>query len=144
MRPARSGTSSCGGLVGDSNGYLTDCYATGAVNGTVFVGGLVGYSFQFTGMGGNDPVMTNCYAVGHVTGESNTGGFAGVSAKGIYTNCYYDSDTTGQSDTGKGEPRTTAQMKQQSTYSGWDFPNIWSIDMSGSVNSGYPYLTNNH
>ena len=38
------------------------------------------------------------------------------------------------------------------TYSGWDFAgetdngteDIWSIDTSGSVNSGYPYLTDNH
>ncbi|HRZ25399.1 MAG TPA: GLUG motif-containing protein [Spirochaetota bacterium] len=148
-----SGTGSCGGLVGDNNGNLTDCHAKGAVTGSFYVGGLVGYSFQFTGMGGNDPVMTHCYATGLVTGSSNTGGFAGVSAKGIYANCYYDTETTGQSDTGKGEPRTTREMKlldSSTIYVGWDFTgettngteDIWTI--SGSVNSGYPYLTDNH
>jgi hypothetical protein len=34
--------------------------------------------------------------------------------------------------------KTTSQMKQQSTYTGWDFVNIWAIDPT--KNNGYPYL----
>ena len=50
----------------------------------------------------------------------------------------YDQETSGQSDTGKGEPRTTAEMKTQSTYTDWDFEAVWGIDPA--KNDGYPYL----
>jgi len=62
------------------------------------------------------------------------------------------------SDNGYGTPRTTAQMKLQDVdtyinttiYIGWDFveettngsDDVWSIDTTGTINNGYPYLTN--
>jgi hypothetical protein len=41
---------------------------------------------------------------------------------------YYDKETSGRTDTGRGIPRTTSQMKTQSTYVAWDFTYIWSMD----------------
>jgi len=49
---------------------------------------------------------------------------------------YYDKETSGQDDTGKGIPKTTAEMMQQSTFETWDFTNIWRINEGNS----YPYL----
>ncbi|MCL1947553.1 MAG: T9SS type A sorting domain-containing protein [Chitinivibrionia bacterium] len=120
-----------GGLVGVTvRGTITNCYATGNVEGDAgsSCGGLVGWNDYGT--------IENCYAIGNVKGM-NVGGLVGNNYNEI-TSGYYDSETSGQSDEGKGEPKTTAEMKQQSTYSGWDFANIWAIDPA--KNNGYPYL----
>lgn len=123
-----------GGLVGyNFSGVINNCYATGAVNGTHRVGGLVG---------DNRSEVTNSYSTGAVAGSSDLGGLIGLVGSdppnSIITSSYYDSDTSGMSDTGQGEPRTTAQMKQQATYTGWDFVTVWNIN--GTDNSGYPFL----
>ena len=127
-----SGTDYTGSLVGQNNKAISDCYATGAVNGGGnYTGGLVG---------GNSGIISGCYAIGTVNGASFAGGLVGSNA-GTILYCHYDTETTGQSDTGKGEPRTTAQMKLQGTFTGWDFTTIWGI--AGSINDGYPYLIDN-
>jgi hypothetical protein len=146
-------SSSVGGLAGYSYGTIGNCYATGSVSGgtSMYVGGL-------TGSNGDHGAINNCYATGPVSSSgSNVGGLVGlIGSNATVTNGYYDQNTTGQSDTGKGEPRTTAQMKlidtSVATYAGWDFvgeetngtADIWSIDTSSAINSGYPYLTDNH
>ena len=38
-----------------------------------------------------------------------------------------------------GAARTTAQMKDQANYTGWNFSTVWS--MTPGINNGYPYLT---
>lgn len=57
--------------------------------------------------------------------------------------CFYDKDTAGFpddiADVGKGIPKSTADMKQESTYLGWNFESIWDIS---TENDGYPYLLN--
>jgi hypothetical protein len=58
---------------------------------------------------------------------------------GNITNSYYNSQTSGQTDAGKGEGKTTAQMKTKSTYVGWDFSDVWDID-GQFFNSGMPYF----
>jgi len=72
-----------------------------------------------------------------VTGAITVGGLVGVNS-GTVTSSYYDSETSGQSDTGKGDPKTTAEMKSQTTFVGWDFDEVWGID--AEINDGYPYL----
>jgi len=53
------------------------------------------------------------------------------------SNSYWDTETTGQpSSAGGGEGKTTEEMMKQTTYSGWDFVNIWEIDEGVS----YPTL----
>jgi hypothetical protein len=63
------------------------------------------------------------------------GGLLG-SGKPEIASCYWDAQTSGLSvSAGTGaEGKTTAEMKQKSTYAGWDFSSVW--DISG----GYPYL----
>ena len=116
-----------GGLVGDNESSISNSYATGAISGTYNIGGLIGF---------NRGSISNSYAIGVVSGTGGgIGGLVGASS-GTVTNSYYDYQTTGQSDTGKGEPKTTAQMKTQSTFSGWDFDTIWEV-VGGST---YPYF----
>jgi hypothetical protein len=123
-----TGSMSVGGLVGLSDsGMASDCYATGAVNGDYYVGGLIGSNDAGT--------VTNSYATGAVTG-SFRGGLVGDNAGGSAVNSYWDVQTSGISTPGAGTGKTTAQMKQQATFVGWNFDTIWGIN----ENVTYPYL----
>ncbi|PKN12190.1 MAG: hypothetical protein CVU69_08310 [Deltaproteobacteria bacterium HGW-Deltaproteobacteria-4] len=127
-----NGITNYGGLVGssDSGSTIANSFATGNVNGIAMVGGLIGRQTA-------DSSVTNSYATGHVAGTtSDVGGLIGINYDGGVTSSYYDSTTTGQSDTGKGEPHTTVQLRQQSTFTDWDFTEIWKIVEGGN----YPYL----
>jgi hypothetical protein len=89
---------------------ISQCYATGNVTGSLSVGGLVGFAEN-----SNTQTFTSCYClIGH-------GAISGV-------------DQTGVSVVSASELRT------QSTYSGWDFPDDWVIDTTQGFNEGYPYL----
>jgi len=146
------GQHSKGGLIGGSgNSIISHCYSTGTVTGYGYsVGGLVGYinnslvtnswststvsagaGYYVGGIVGryydSNSIVSNCYSTGAVTAGMYYGGLAGYGA-GTITGSYYDSTTSGRSDnTGKGVPKTTAQMKQQATFVGWDFNVIWNI-----------------
>ncbi|MGD0784547.1 MAG: GLUG motif-containing protein [Sedimentisphaerales bacterium] len=140
------GDSYCGvgGLVGVNNGSISNCYSTGVVSGYYYVGGLVGDYY-----GGS---INNCYSTGNVTGRSYLGGLVGDNYDGNISNCYSTGIVTGSSslggligfkeggnisssyfldvagpNNGYGTPLTDAQMKQQSSFVGWDFLNIWNI-----------------
>ncbi|HKJ53683.1 MAG TPA: hypothetical protein VKB27_19490 [Gammaproteobacteria bacterium] len=76
-----------GGLVGISyNLDVQDSFATGAVSGVNFVGGLVGDANLQTNVG-------KSFAVNNVTGTSNTGGFVGWSDTATYNSNYVSSST---------------------------------------------------
>ncbi|MFA6610034.1 MAG: GLUG motif-containing protein, partial [Candidatus Omnitrophota bacterium] len=128
---AASGTY-VGGFIGDNytpegtaQSYVNNCYATGAVTGSNYVGGFIGRNIRTAGT----LTVTKSYSTGLVTGSTNKGGFIGaVSGTVTITDCFYDSTASGQSDTGKGTPKTTAEMKQQATFTNWDFTNgLWTI-----------------
>ena len=97
---------------------------------------------------GTQLTVVNSYSTGTPsytavpTGPLYIGGLAGklpdAGVQPVFTSCYYDSDTSGQSDSNKGTPKSTAEMKSQATYSGWDFDNVWG--MNPSENGGYPFL----
>ena len=118
---------SAGGLAGDLEaGTVSACYATAAVDGDTAVGGLVGSNFG---------LIDTCYAAGNVTGNGAAGGLAGEGF-GSANSSYWDADESGQALSAGGEARTTAQMRQQTTFVGWDFVALWGI----VENAGYPYL----
>ncbi|NLX22478.1 MAG: hypothetical protein GXY55_12550, partial [Phycisphaerae bacterium] len=111
---AVTGTWSVGGLVGlNYEGTVSNCYATGAVTGDREVGGLVGRNYQGT--------VSDCYATGAVTGNTRVGGLVGYNYSGTVSNSYWDMQTSGQSTSAGGAGKTTAEMKQQATFVGWDF-----------------------
>lgn len=131
-----------GGLAGTQGvGTISNVYARGDVtNPAGYIGGVVGFII-------NANVDTG-YATGKVSlqGSMSQGGFAGSSFSGTKIwKSYFDTEATGQANgvgivegTADVFGQTTARMKQQSTYSGWDFVNIWAIHPD--VNDGYPYL----
>ena len=82
-----SGTDGVGGLVGDGNATITNCYATGSVTGNNYVGGLVGYGYMAT--------ITNCYATASVTGNNYVGGLVGFGSGSSITNSYATGSVTG-------------------------------------------------
>ena len=73
-----------GGVVGENNGTVENCYNTGNVVGNKWVGGVCGY---------NDGTNNNCYNTGKVTGTSDVGGVCGQNDGGTLTNCYYLADS---------------------------------------------------
>ncbi len=127
---------SIGGLVGQNQGAINNSYSRVNVTGVNYVGGLVGYH----GSGS----ITNCFSTGTVTGGQK-GGLIGASG-GSVTSSYWDTQTSGIATSYGGTGKTTAQMKTQSTYTGWDFAgetangsnDYWYI--TNSDNNGYPDL----
>jgi hypothetical protein len=106
-----------GGLVGVKVfGSISDCYSTGAVSGSGNVGGLVGYNYYGS--------ISNCYSTGAVSGIYDVGGLVGLNY-GSISNCYF-LDTSGLNN-GYGTPLTDEEMKQQASFTGWNFLTIWDI-----------------
>ncbi len=123
-----SGYNGIGGFVGDNwESTITNCYATGSVSHSsgshAYFGGFVGNN------GGGE--ITNCYSTGRVSLFTSKG-FAGtVSMDYQMTGNFWDTETSGQTSTaGVAIGKTTAQMKNQSTFTtvNWDFDNIWWMD----------------
>lgn len=121
-----------GGLFGvlRENSEVYDCYSKGAVNGNYYSGGFSGYVESST--------LSDCYSAGQVNGISDIGGFAGYASASTASDCYWDTETSGQATSAAGQGKTTTEMNLKSTYSGWDFTNVWNI-YSGA-NEGYPYF----
>ncbi|SDM33127.1 The GLUG motif-containing protein [Geoalkalibacter ferrihydriticus] len=126
-----TGNGTVGGLVGDlynTAAEIDASYATGDVTGELRVGGLVGVS--------HNSVINDSYALGVVTGGSEAGGLVGENSGGTITTSFFNSETSGQSDNeGKGEPKTTAELQQQTTFSSW------TIVADDTIDQGYPLLT---
>ena len=134
-----------GGLVGLSNsGAINNSYSTGNVSVGNYSGGLVGLN--------NGGMINNSYSIGNVSGGTNMGGLVGGNSAGTVSNSFYDNESSGQNDnTGKGEPKTTAEMKDYATFFNayWDLQceirnglaDIWGINESGTENNGYPFLS---
>jgi hypothetical protein len=145
-----SGRDMVGGLTGANGGYVNNSYATGLITGASDVGGLVGVSY-------GDRDYKNCYATGSVIGIDSVGGLIGKGSFGILNFCYATGSVAGDGlvgglmgfkgqyitindsyflspvdgggpDNGFGTPLTDVQMKQQSTFTNWDFVTpTWKI-----------------
>ncbi|MCC5940901.1 MAG: T9SS type A sorting domain-containing protein [Balneolaceae bacterium] len=139
------GNISVGGLVGKSHrGIVINSYAINNVHGNDRVGGLIGNNHGTETHGHSEAELTESYAAGTVNGSTNVGGLVGENT-GSVTNSFYDRDTSGQEDDdGRGTPKTTAEMKQQSTFTtagaDWDFTNLWAIESGDYIS--YPYFGN--
>ncbi len=88
---AVSGDEYVGGLVGGNytDATISDSYATGAVSGSSYVGGLVGIN--------SDATISDSYATGAVSGSTPVGGLVGDD-EGIITDSYWDTQTSGITD----------------------------------------------
>ncbi|MFZ0034381.1 MAG: GLUG motif-containing protein [Sedimentisphaerales bacterium] len=134
------GSDSCdiGGLVGDNGsgiGTIENCYSTGNANGgggtSRNIGGLVG---------NNNGSIGDCYSTGTASGgATNVHQLVGYHSAGgggpdIINGCYFLGKTI--ADNNIGQPLTDKQMKQQKSFTGWDFGGIWWINEKVS----YPKL----
>ncbi len=135
-----SGDYEVGGLMGgNSNSNISNCYSTGDVNGVGEVGGLMGKNLSF---------VSNCYSTGDVQGAGveNVGGLVGYHYSPGISYCFWDTDTQTHGVTesiggGSGVVTNvlglpTYILHQQSTFTTWDFINVWNI----GENQTYPYL----
>ncbi|MEF8873744.1 MAG: GLUG motif-containing protein, partial [Candidatus Thermoplasmatota archaeon] len=146
-----SGAEVVGGLVGLTDSAIKNSYAAGNVSGGSTVGGLVGSNIN-----GN---ISNSYAAGNVSGNGDVGGLVGLSS-GTISDSFWDIETSGQDTSQGGTGKTTAEMKEITTYTDtdtsgleepWDFvgdPNddtddkdIWDIDEDEMIKDGYPFLS---
>ena len=136
---AVSGHEYVGGLVGSNNGPILDSYSMGRVSGYMYVGGLVAHNYCTN--------ISNCYSKGVVSGNFYAGGLVGHKYAGSVNNSFWDIETSGKTSSAAGTGKTTAEMQTESTFTdaGWDFvgevingPNdIWTI----CEGADYPKLT---
>lgn len=106
---------------GSVGGILANQYALCSIKNCYSIANVKAegsYSSRVYGIGGSSE---NCYFAGTVSGAD----INYVYPIGSNTNSYYDSEKTKIS--GKPGALTTKQMKQQASFQGWDFDNIWTI-----------------
>jgi len=123
-----------GGVVGaiESSGSIENCYSIGNVvvdSNSLTRGGLVGRN-----TGGQ---IINCYSTGTTNFPnegSGGGGLVGLNT-GTVTNSFWDTQTSGWVTSDGGTGKTTAQMRDINTFTGWDIvlikaytDQIWKID----------------
>jgi len=115
-----------GGIVGAmGSGSITNCYSEGSMTGVNDVGGLVGR---------NSSAISNCYTTATVNCNADRVGGAIGEGPGTLSHIYY----TDYKPNFKlyGTRIAAAQTRIKSTFSGFDFDEIWSID----ENITTPYL----
>ena len=151
-----TGVDQVGGLIGENyasnagNIIVVDSYAIGNAIGNSSVGGLIGRNqVEYEN---NNILIDKSYATGLVAGAEilSTGGLVGVfsdlnstpSNNGTsVNNSYWDTTTSGQSTSAGGTGKTTAELKQIATFSGWDIADVsnttssstWVIDQNNST-----------
>jgi len=128
---------SCAGGFAAGNGQgkseIRDCYSLGSVEG---IGGAGGFLYA------NVATVRRCYSACTVRSKAAPGGFLGVwnpAADGGMADiesCYWDADASGVETSPACTGLTAEQMRQQTSFAGWDFGNVWTI----CEGRGYPRL----
>ncbi|WP_368974710.1 GLUG motif-containing protein [Caldifermentibacillus hisashii] len=126
-----------GGIVGRQYGLIENCFTDCNVIGGNDTGGFVGFLPNETA------ILKNNYTKSKVSGQINTGGFYGrmntnAGYRPTFVSNYFNKTIAGTTNyqTSGVVGKTTEEMKQQSTYIGWDFENVWYMDSQ----TGYPTL----
>ncbi len=156
-----------GGIAGENRGLIKNCYSTGNISGSYYIGGICGvneggtitdsYStcsaqggYYVGGLvGRNDRgAIVNCYSIGSGEGISDVGGLVGNSYYSSVWNSYWDMDTSGLIWSAGGAGLATGVMKEIGTFvgGGWDFvgedvnggADVWRMCLDGV---GYPRLS---
>ena len=137
-----NGNENIGGLIGlawstgvsnDSssvkgNLQINNTYATGEVLGITHVGSLIGNLTQSTNSG--TASLVSSYGIGKVEGTTLVGGLVGRAAGNSVTatEAYWVPELTTQTTSSIGTERILNAMLYQSSYTNWDFENIWGIN----------------
>jgi hypothetical protein len=114
-----------GGLVGRFNsvGNVTNCWTNVDINVSTAFGNIAGFATAAAVA----QTYTNCFSIGPLIGGGATvHGFA-YGNNTTANSCYWDFEASGVSTSNKGTSKTTAQMKNQETFIGWNFIDIWAI-----------------
>ncbi len=131
-----------------TGGRVSDVYSKGSVISSYgSIGGIVGLNQSQWGGGS----VQRSYSSASISSEGTKGGIiAWQYDGGSQSNTYWDIEKTGISvmcgSTAYNSPEscsdenglTTTEMKLASSYSGWDFDEVW--DINPSLNDGYPFL----
>lgn len=125
-----TGKNYVGGLVGDGTGMITNNYSFATVRGDSIVGGLVGK--------GDESMYFN-YSTGSVDGLHFVGGIIGFTYSDNIGSNYWNIETSGIDSSAAGTPLTTSQMRQKSSFNGFDFVSVWDI----SDGFSFPFLQSN-
>ena len=143
---------------GSAKATIDQCFVTGEIKDGWYAGGFIGRirgsgstevadsysqveiytSFDYAGGFAQSTASTvtfsRCYSTGIASATVYAGGF---SATGTATEtvqfCYWDTESSGLATSAVVladviEGKTTAEMYQQATFTGWDFASIWSIE----------------
>jgi hypothetical protein len=149
-----------GAFVGvvSGNTVITNVYTTGSIEGESVIGGFIG-SIGIAPLGEGDPVILatnltieNAYALGLVAAPQDAeyvGGFIGRIGQDDSVivdiiSSYWNTETSGRSESAGGMGKTTAEMKNITTYTGWDiqsstddrlqYPTLsWQLDLETPV-----------
>ena len=136
-----------GGLYGqctsmgmDDSIIIDDSYVQATIAGDT-CGGLFG---KTTFMGNPTAGAINrVYVANTITGTSYADALIGKSLFNkfpVLSECYYNTDVNTSS---KAIGKTTAQLKDLSTYAAWDFDSIWHITFCDCGGVSYPVFKNN-
>ena len=110
------------------NAYAVNSEARAASD----VGGLIGQ------MGDGKVLNSYSRSEANITSGQNTDGvYLGKLSGGQTTNTYWGK-TISPYRSSAGTGANTVEMKQEATYSGWDFQDVWKI--CPSANNGFPFL----
>ncbi|MBR3299498.1 MAG: dockerin type I repeat-containing protein [Clostridia bacterium] len=115
---------------------IDNCYNTGSVRGVEDMGGIVGASSE------DGCSVSCCYTTGFVGGEDADAiiGFGGIFMGDSIVNCYY-LEIEGSAQSPYAEAVTAEQLRNESTYEGFDFAEVWT--MEGSEDYEYAELIRN-
>jgi hypothetical protein len=116
-----------GGLVGQNNGLVHDCYAIVNVQGDGTIGGLVGV---------NTGQIRFCFAAGAPYGSGWVGGLTGRNSSGTVVHSYWDSEAGGIASGDAGTAMTSAELMSRETYEPWRYTGSWMLDDG----KDYPHL----
>lgn len=121
-----------GGLIGEAKvTTVTECVASGFVQGYGEVGGLLGYS--------HDVSLTGCFASGRVLGGEDVGGLAGVISLGLVDDCHASGSVTGDTQYAGG---FAGKIKNNSIVSGcYATGKVTSVNYVGGL-AGYSTVSN--
>ncbi|PWM47315.1 MAG: hypothetical protein DBX47_00810 [Clostridiales bacterium] len=117
-----------GGITGYSNKELYDCFNIGNITGVKFVGGISGYS---------NAAVNTCYNLGAISANSLFGAIVGGENPQAVNSYYLGDCGVG----GVGVSLSESQMKDQNSFSGFDFNNKWTFDKTDLFS--YPQLKSN-
>ena len=115
-----------GGIVGDTDEacFVTDCYNSGTVTAEYEAGGIVALVLP-------NNTLAHCYNAGTVSAPDSAGALIGAAYEPnalSVNSCYYLNTSCPQADSFCGSPLTSAQLQVQSSYTGFDFNTVWTMD----------------